>query len=100
MGKNLFILDSRRVLVGTPSTCRVLGAKHISNPDFGAILNKGERCYKRLTCLLVNISSFGSPLVALACEHHLAVTLLQEWVREEELSPRYLVPFDAVHLSI
>ena len=33
------------VLVGTHNTrVGVLGAKHISNSDFGAFLNSGERC--------------------------------------------------------
>ena len=32
MRPNLFVLDSRRVLVGTPGT-KGAGAKYISNPD-------------------------------------------------------------------
>ena len=45
-GLNFFNLDSRRVLVGAPVQHPgplVLGAKHISNPDFGLrrILKKG-----------------------------------------------------------
>ena len=38
---SFFTLDPRRVLPPAP---KVLGAKHISNPDFGAILKKGEGC--------------------------------------------------------
>ena len=36
-----FMPDSRRVLVGTPGT-EVLGTKHVSNPDFAAILTRAH----------------------------------------------------------
>ena len=46
-----------------PPALSVLGAKHISNPDFGAILKKGERryvvCFTDLVTLQVRLLGLG-----------------------------------------